>query len=285
MPQIAKILTPVWGTSQDALSLYAAFAAARPFGAHVEAFFAYPDPRLAVPQIGAPFSGEAVEAIIEGQTQVVRLAEAEARQILTRLCAEEGARLVQSAAPAIGLSGSLKTDVGRRASLTAARARLCDLVAFPPLNPPVSSDLIETFLGVLTQCGRPALVAPRSGGGAFAAHAAVAWDGSQSAANAARAALPWLELARSVDILCVGGEMGATALKSYLALHGARADIKVAARGEASVGETLVANAASAGADLLVMGGYGHSHLRETLLGGVTADVLSLAALPVLLAH
>ncbi|HVV66240.1 MAG TPA: universal stress protein [Rhizomicrobium sp.] len=285
MPQIAKILAPVLGTPQDAVSLSAAFAAALPLGAHVEAFFAYPDPRLAIPQIGMPLSGETVEAIVEGQMQAVRSTRAEARRTLTRLCSELGAKEVERGCRPNGFSASFEERIGRRATLVAERARLSDLVVFPPLRPPSSSDLIETFLGVLTLCGRPVLVADGVGGGAFASHPAIAWDGSQSAANAARAALPWLERVRTVDILCVDGEEGAPTLQCYLALHGVDAGVRRVARGEASVGRALAAEAASAGVDLLAMGGYGHSHLREALLGGVTADILSLAAMPILLAH
>src|SRR5262249_22758093 len=111
-----------------------------------------------------------------------------------------------------------------------------------------------------------------------------------AAAHAVTAALPYLEGAATVEILTVDSPAhptiaGTAPLEEYLALHGVKAVHRNVARGGRNTSEALLAEACPSGADLLVMGGYGHSHLRERLLGGVTLDIVSRHALPVLLMH
>jgi nucleotide-binding universal stress UspA family protein len=74
-------------------------------------------------------------------------------------------------------------------------------------------------------------------------------------------------------------------VKEYLSLHGVTASVRAFACGSSGKGEALLKEAAKAEADLLAIGGYGHSRLRETVFGGVTAHVLSHATMPVLLVH
>lgn len=110
--------------------------------------------------------------------------------------------------------------------------------------------------------------------------------------------MPFLTRAQSVTILHVGAEpreddekymlaRRATVgeLKDYLALHGVTCGTKIFERGAKNIGEVLLDAAQACGADLPVMGGYGHSHLRETIFGGVTTQIRWNAELPVLMVH
>jgi nucleotide-binding universal stress UspA family protein len=123
--------------------------------------------------------------------------------------------------------------------------------------------------------------------------AIVAWDGSREAARAAHDALPLLRLAEEAIVLIVDArDLGARAgqqpgadVAAHLARHGVGARVKRVTSGGTGIGELILAQAGEEGADLLVMGGYGHSRLREMLVGGVTRHVLEHTTVPVLFAH
>lgn len=121
----------------------------------------------------------------------------------------------------------------------------------------------------------------------IAAPAIVAWNGSPEAANALRAALPLLKLAASVHIVHIEERLRAyppDASARYLSRHEVSAEIVQRPR-NGSIADTLVETGREFGAGLIVMGGYGHSRLREFLLGGVTRELLEQSPLPLLLAH
>ncbi|MFN2259886.1 MAG: universal stress protein [Parasphingopyxis sp.] len=119
------------------------------------------------------------------------------------------------------------------------------------------------------------------------APAVVAWNGSPEAANALRAGLPLLKLAASVHIVRIEERLRAyppDASARYLSRHDVSAEI-VQRSPKGSIADTLVEAGREFGAGLIVMGGYGHSRLREFLLGGVTRELLERSPLPLLLAH
>jgi nucleotide-binding universal stress UspA family protein len=132
------------------------------------------------------------------------------------------------------------------------------------------------------------LLGPRTLPERLASRVAVAWDGSLGAARAAGAALPLLGRAEAVTILTADMEkVGAkpSALADYLAEHGISARTWAFMPEDRKLGERLLAEADQAGADMLVMGAYGHSRLREMVLGGVTQSVTATSKIPVFMAH
>jgi nucleotide-binding universal stress UspA family protein len=138
--------------------------------------------------------------------------------------------------------------------------------------------------------GHPALVIPRVGGAALPPRRAiVAWDGSREAARAATDAIALLRSAETVMVVMVGAreasDRSGDELAEHLRRHAIRAEVRRVPSGGASVTDTLLAQAQNEAADLLVMGGYGHSRLREMLVGGTTRHVLEHMSVPVLLAH
>ena len=138
---------------------------------------------------------------------------------------------------------------------------------------------------VILSAGGPVLVLPRGGLGAtLGQKVVVAWNGSREASRAAKDALPFLAAAESVTLIAAGEEVSATldVGAALLRRHGAKVATKQVEAGS-SHGATLLDAAEAEGADLLVMGAYGHSRLREIVLGGATREVLSGARLPVLL--
>ena len=126
-------------------------------------------------------------------------------------------------------------------------------------------------------------VSPASRGIAVTGAALIAWDGSQEAAQAMRAALPMLKLAESVDILTVA-EKPSDFRAVWLSRHGVEAEV-IERADEGGVEAVIRAVLAERRSAWMVQGAYGHSRLRQTLFGGVTRGLLTDAPVPLLLAH
>ncbi|MDB5648810.1 MAG: universal stress protein [Hyphomicrobiales bacterium] len=139
--------------------------------------------------------------------------------------------------------------------------------------------------------GRPVLAVPRIQKKAPSFdRPLVAWDGSRAAARALADAMPLLERAGAIEVVTISDprvpykELPGFNITRHLARHGLRADLKRLTQ-SGDIGETILSYAADAGSDFLVMGGYGHSRLREFVLGGTTRTILSSMTLPVLMSH
>jgi nucleotide-binding universal stress UspA family protein len=160
-------------------------------------------------------------------------------------------------------------------------ARLADVVVVS------RSCLFAGELALTAHC--PVLVVPD---GAMlpvpVGRACIAWDGGDEAAMALRAGAPLLKGCDQVDVLCVAEKSGgfpATDALRYLSRHGVKAELREVPKA-GSTEETLAVEVARLGADLLVMGAYGHSRMREYMFGGVTRYFLEESATPaLLLAH
>jgi nucleotide-binding universal stress UspA family protein len=187
-------------------------------------------------------------------------------------------------------------DAGDGISL---HARTADLVVLSQLAPEVGGrDLAEY---VVLHAGRPVLVVPHAGRfDCVGSRVLVAWDGGREAARALQLALPLLRVADEVRLAVFDNrgdgrsvaDAGAADPRPWLARHGVAATMTMhtlpARRAPVwrhDIGEALLALGSASAADLLVMGGFSHSRLRETLLGGVTRTVLESMTIPVLLAH
>ena len=169
-------------------------------------------------------------------------------------------------------------------------ARCFDTVVLPQPDPDGTdtSDIIEACL---FGSGRPLVIVPYIRIKPAVESILIAWDGGQPAARAVADALPILALARHVEIVTIGkGENGNPHLSDrmlarHLARHGIEAETKRLLIDEVDVANMLLSHAFDMGADLMVMGGYGHSRLREVVLGGTTREVLRSMTVPVLMSH
>jgi nucleotide-binding universal stress UspA family protein len=177
-------------------------------------------------------------------------------------------------------------DVGSEVSRL---ARYFDATVLQQPNPtgPETADLIEA---VLFGSGRPVVIVPSRQGPFQITTILIAWDESRPAARAVADALPLLAMAKRVEVVTVGDVRGdrnrhSTTMVRHLARHGIEASMTNLVRDHGSVAGTLLAHAADVKADLIVMGGYGHSRLREIVLGGTTRRILQTMTVPVLMAH
>jgi nucleotide-binding universal stress UspA family protein len=142
--------------------------------------------------------------------------------------------------------------------------------------------------------GRPSLVIPYIGPGpTLGQRVTVAWDASREAARAVNDALPILERAQAVDVVTVNpsaapfrhGEEPGADIGLHLARHGIKVEVQRIETRDVDVPNTILSHLADRSSDLLVMGAYGHSRLREFVLGGVTRTILREMTVPVLMAH
>jgi len=168
------------------------------------------------------------------------------------------------------------------------RARLRSLVVAPFVaNDEGHADLVQALI---FGAGRPVLVLPRGGEKPFRpSRVVVAWDNERAATRAIGDAMPFLRHAKEVRIVTVLSDKQSTAgatgpeLVAHLARCGAHATLREIERGRRSVGEALAGEAESA--DLLVMGAFGHSRIRDFFLGGATRHMLDGVTVPTLLSH
>ena len=145
--------------------------------------------------------------------------------------------------------------------------------------------------GALFESGRPVIVVPYiQKSGLTLERVLACWDGGRTAARAIADAMPFLERAKAVDLVIVAeerknDEITGVRMSEHLTRHGVAVSVKRIAKGDLAVKDVILSYAADSGADFMVMGGYGHSRLREFILGGVTRGILNSMTVPVLMSH
>jgi nucleotide-binding universal stress UspA family protein len=146
---------------------------------------------------------------------------------------------------------------------------------------------------VVMSCGRPVLIIPFAGSvKSVGRRPLIAWDGSASATRAVGGAMPFLKRADNVDVVVFNadrqgdahGEQPGDDIALYLARHNVKANV-VRAKADIDIGNALLSMTMDRDADMIVMGGYGHSRFREMLMGGVTRTMLETMTVPVLMTH
>jgi nucleotide-binding universal stress UspA family protein len=179
-------------------------------------------------------------------------------------------------------------------STASMHARYADLAVVPSLTADDSAQIHDFFQDLLLESGRPVLVVPPKAQAAMSPkRAVVAWRPTREATRAVHDALPLLKAAEQVDVLAIDPKIGETAhgeepgadIAAHLARHGVNVQAVARPSLGASAGSAVLDYAKQIGADLVVAGGYGHSRLRERVLGGATRDMLHTTTVAVLFAH
>jgi nucleotide-binding universal stress UspA family protein len=221
--------------------------------------------------------------IIEGQRResdkLARAAIARFEQAANRAGISAEARTINaSLAGAADKIGS----IGRRFDLI--------IVGQPDRQKPTADQVIDE--GVLFGSGRPVIFVPFiHKGAAKLDRVMICWDGGRAAARAVGDALPILKKAKEVEVLIISDKPGKTDevpgadLGQHLARHGLKVDVKRITSPDIDVPSTILSHASDSSADMIVMGGYGHSRLREFVLGGATRGLLEAMTVPVLMSH
>jgi len=242
--------------------------------------------------IAAGYESTNLPLVAEGGAAVASLFEVERERALERANAALGVFEVEAKNAKISHgSRAVSGTFAEVASTIGATARLYDLTVVSQGEP--DRDTFDNLLPqeLLLQSGGPLLYIPYTFRGAFrAARIGICWDGSRLAARALRDAMPLLARADTLTAITLNErELPPDASTAQLAKHLARIGLPVrtlsleADRG--NVQASILSVAADEGFDLLVMGGYGHSRLQETLFGGVTREMFRSMTVPVLMSH
>lgn len=281
---IKSVLASITGYETNSAALASGMGLAHRLGAAIDVLHVRPDARDAIPLYVDGASGALIGKFME-QAET----EAESRANQAKSLYETACKQVRIDVPANGAKTRFITLVGQAADEVSARGRVHDLVMFCRAPKDYAYDWRLTVEDALLSSGHPILLLPAEPRRALGETVALAWNGSAEAARAASAALPILALARRVLLLSGARNTpvvpGLIEVGEWLERHGIAAERKKIALEAWPVGMELASEALQAGADFLVMGGYGHTRMREIVFGGATQAVLEDAALPVLLAH
>jgi len=252
---------------------------AQEYDAHLTGVFMRPAPAVTPPEMFA--RGTGIPNVIEARQAEVEGIEANHRAVFDDIVRRNAL-------------GSEWRSVPYFSSDAGVHARYADLAVVARPDPAGQSagppGLVESL--VLTS-GRPVIVLPPRSTASGVRRVLVGWNAGREAARAVADAMPLLVRAAAVEVLVIdperrGGDHGqepGADIARYLARHGAQVQVRRLSSDGQDVGRLLLSQAAAFGADLLVMGAYGHARLNELIFGGVTRTALHDADLPVLMSR
>lgn len=283
---IRRLLLPLTGTAAGESALATALMVARLWNAHLTSLHVRIDSRDVAPLAGEGLSGAMIEEMMSATEKESSERSNAVRSMFDRFVAQHGV-VVSEAHPGAGATASFYSVTGREEDLVAQLARLADLTVVP--HPEAGDDVSssDALHAVLFDSGRPVLIAPQTTPATIGTRICIAWNGTAESAASVQAAIPWMQRAQAVRILYADEYQrrgpGAPEMASYLALHDIHAETAQFRPQDREVGRGLLGAAREFGADLLAMGAYSHSRLRQLILGGVTRHVLEHATIPVLM--
>ena len=234
-----------------------------------------------IPQLNSPLGDFLIDV-----PALVRAAEERSMAECRRICSLVKDSLDQKIKLQAGIQ---EISLGGANDAAAVAARYHDLTVLPWA--PGSLTLQEMAEAIIFGSGRPAILVPPSFRSSAVQHVAVAWDASRVAARALWDALPFVPASGQVSVLTVSDEKPlagpdlAARLARVLEDHSVRTQSLELTLSGRPIAAALQAAASELGADMLVMGGFGHSRLRDFVLGGATKGVLTELKVPVMLSH
>ena len=209
--------------------------------------------------------------------------------------AKERAAEVEKRIQAAYLSASVLVecvDAGMIGATMSRHALYADATVFPNGSVPAEDHPTRAFNGILFDSGQPVIIL---GAGEKplpqAKRVVMAWNGEPEAARAIHRSLLLLKSAQEVHVVLIDPEFGRSGanpgddMAAFLTRHNLKVTVDQLPSGGREIADVLLQHATDKDADIIVMGAYGHSRLREWLLGGTTRDLLSRTKLPVLMVH
>jgi nucleotide-binding universal stress UspA family protein len=286
------ILVPTSGSSTDQAVFATALAVARPFAAHLQFLHVHLSPLMAASQV-AHFEfceGPAVNETLETLRKEGNHLSAIARKHFEEFCSSNAIRTSEAPDSREGPSASFAEETGEPVARLVSHARHGDLVV---LGRPQNRDRLPRGLieSLLVGSGRPILIAHHSPPQKLIGTVLVGWKESPEAARAVAAALPLLKRAQKVVLVGIA-ENGELVQAEYddlarqLRWHGIDAEVTIfGGSGFSSAAKLFPQIGAQLRADLLVVGGFGRTPMRELVFGGVTQSLIETADLPVFILH
>lgn len=286
-----RLLLPMTGTAAGEAALATALMVARIWGAHVHCLHVRVDARDVAPLAGEGLSGAMIEEMMAATERESGDRAGRVRALFERFAAQAGdVTIAHSAETALKSGGptlSFESIAGREEDIVAQQSRLYDMAVVP--HPEAGEDVSssDALHAVLFDSGRPVLIAPRVAPATIGTRICCAWNGTAESAAAMAAALPWLHRADARRILYADDYQRrgpkVEGILAYLHWHEIQAEAMQFKPITKDVGAGLLGAVRDFEADLLCMGAYSHSRLRQLILGGVTRHVLENADVPVLM--
>jgi nucleotide-binding universal stress UspA family protein len=274
MTGIKHIVAHLEGGAHDAAVLKLSATLATRFGAALEGVFVN-----VPPFIPASIDGMLTPQIIEAQQNIYKQRAEAAKKALANIALPQG-------------KATWTMVEGMTADAVLLRARYADLtvVAQPAPEETDAATDYDSPAEIVMGAGRPVLMVPYAGNFPdVGKRVLAAWSGTRESARALADALPFLAASSDVTVLTVNPHGDAAAMeadvKRWLGQHGVTAKTRVAHTQDIEVGDVLLSAAADLSADLIVMGAYGRSRLRELILGGATHSIFRHMTAPVLMSH
>lgn len=291
---IKTILVPMTDAEGAAETLASAFALAADFDAHVAALFVRTEPtRVLIGYAGETMSPALVDQVMTESETRAAADLAAVRKAFDAAAAKADARTGRTKGRAgaraganRGVTASFAEVTGDTDYIIEERGRLADLIVVRRARDVRDASARLVAEGALMGSARPVLVLPPKTGARVGQSVAIAWNGSREAARAVGAAIPFLARAAGVTVITAtdGAAVDQKGLVEYLGRHGVKAKAVKVKPGK-DTGKAIVGAAVKTRANLLVMGAYTHSRVRELIFGGVTEHALGSARLPVLMIH
>jgi nucleotide-binding universal stress UspA family protein len=287
---IKTILVPATGAAADATVFSSALAVARRLEAHLEFVHVRADPAAIATTMASDGGGAAmVGGLVEQLDDEISRRAARARALYEEFCAREAVAIADAPPAPANPSAHWTQLIGAEAYSIAEHGRAADLMVLgrSAEGEGITPETIET---ALLDSGRPVLIPPSAPLTALPETVVIAWKATREAAHAVTAALPFIDAARHIEVLTVAEEENLSSEEGHQLIGNLRWRGRSVSGGRLqpdgrSPADTLLDAAAERRA-LLVMGGYGHSRLREWIFGGFTRHVLRTdAVVPVLIAH
>jgi len=287
---IKTIMAPMMGEKADKRILDVALTMAVPTNAHVQAVFLHRDPKdIMMPQVGDGLSGGIIDSLmLEAEAQVDSARRA-AHSTYDTWRQESGIAELANPAPTNGITSDLSEAIGDLSGTLAKTGRMADVICLVRPDEDDGSDGEALIKAALMETGKTVLLAPTDAEMNAVESVAIAWNGSREAARAVALAMPLLEAADSVTVLAATSDYvrpeDVTAFTESLKWHGINAAARMFAQNGAELADRLQEEAQKSGAQLLVLGAYSHSRLKEFVFGGVTDDIIKDGRMPVMMAH
>lgn len=284
------ILVPVTGADTDAPVFATALAVARLMGSHLEFLHVRIDVQQILMAMATADMGGGVgyDRILGSLEQEAAERQKKAELTFRDFCEREKLSISSELSTYLP-SAEWRTEVGEEPAWLAEHGRVADLllVGRAREGETVAMDVLEACV---METGRPVLIAPAKMPGRLSGTVAIAWKDRPEAARAVAAAQPFVEMADRVVIYSADegaetDERSCEGLRYALSWHNPHTTVQRLKQDGRLPVETLLAAAGAVEADVLVMGGYGHSRVREVIFGGFTRHVLTSADLPILMAH
>ncbi|MEX0694779.1 MAG: universal stress protein [Rhodospirillales bacterium] len=282
---MTRMLVPLFGKEEiDSVVLGAASKLAKSGGALIDARLFCRDLAAVVPFAGEGLTPEVMEQLRQSAKAEHDLQEKNARSSFNVWCVHDEVPLGDVAAQG-SLAANFAVCQGHLPSIIVKPARVSDMALFVCATNNEDDERQALAEAVLVDALRPLLLLPAKPVSTIARNIVIAWNGSAEAARAVSMSQALLKAADKVTIVTVGDETDPRTLAVTLQSNGIVAVPHVVTAGKTDISQALLIQAEKFDADLMIIGAYSHSRMREVIFGGVTRELFENTSIPTLMIH